>query len=182
MTEARTLFRLLTEGNAEAFRLVVQLYAPLVRSFLAGQVYRMDEVDDLAQEVFLAAYRSRREIAQVQNLGAWLRGIARNKLLAHERASARRADAHERFRERVQQLVAEDLAEIADADRTDTLDRLLGCIERLPDRLRRIVRAGLDGVKAQILADELNVAVGTVYNLNSQAHRLLRKCLASEAP
>src|SRR5262245_3434218 len=45
-------------GNRDAFRRLVEAYALPLRSYLASQVYRIDGVDDLAQEVFIAAYRS----------------------------------------------------------------------------------------------------------------------------
>jgi RNA polymerase sigma-70 factor (ECF subfamily) len=175
--DVRSTLARLARGDRDAFRLVVRAYAPTVRSYLAAHVYRMDEVDDLAQEVFLAAYRELAAGCPVADLGAWLRGIARNKMLVHARAAARRADALARFRAEAAQLAAHDLDELAAADRADILDYLLRCVAELPDRLRVVVRAGLDGIKPEVLAAELGVSVGTVYNLNCQAHKRLRECL-----
>lgn len=103
--------------------------------------------------------------------------IGKNEVLMHARSAARRADLLERFRGEVVERVAPELGQLAAAERSDVLDRLLGCVEKLPSRLRRIVRADLVGSKARALADEFGIAVGTVYNLNLQAHVLLRKCL-----
>jgi RNA polymerase sigma-70 factor (ECF subfamily) len=175
--QARAAAAEVARGNPDAFRPVVRAYAPAVRAYLAAHVYRMDEVDDLAQEVFLAAYREMAAGGRVADLGAWLRGVARNKMLAHARAAARRADALDRFRAEAARVAADDLEELAAADRADTLDQLLRCVAGLPDRLRVVVRAGLDGIKPDALAADLGVSVGTVYNLNCQAHKRLRECL-----
>jgi RNA polymerase sigma-70 factor (ECF subfamily) len=168
-------------GDRDAFRRVVRAYTPAVRAYVAARVYRMDEVDDLAQEVFLAAYREFIAAGRVDELGAWLRGVARNKMLAHARASARRADALAKFRAEAAYLMATELDDLAAAERADAIDTLLRCIAELPDRMRRVVRAGLDGVKPDALAAELGISIGTVYNLNSQAHKVLRECMTRGA-
>jgi RNA polymerase sigma-70 factor (ECF subfamily) len=169
-------------GDLEAFRLVVRTYGLPLRSYLASQVYHMDDVDDLAQEVFLAALRGLAGFRRGDDFGAWLRGIARNKLLNHFRSAARRSDALSRFREEVLQAVEPELEADAAGARADRIEALLRCISRLPDRLRQVVRAGLDGEKPAQLAAALETSVGAVYTLHYRANRLLRDCVEKEAP
>jgi RNA polymerase sigma-70 factor (ECF subfamily) len=57
---------------------------------------------------------------------------------------------------------------------------LLRCIARLPEKLRRVVRAGLDGDKPANLAETLGTSVTAIYNLHYRANRLLRTCLHKE--
>ena len=57
------------------------------------------------------------------------------------------------------------------------IERLLRCIAELPERLRRVVRAGLDGDKPAEVAQALSTTVGAVYNLHYRANQLLRACL-----
>ena len=45
------------------------------------------------------------------------------------------------------------------------------------ERLRRVVRAGLDGDKPAELADVLSTTVGVIFNLHYRANQLLRECL-----
>jgi RNA polymerase sigma-70 factor (ECF subfamily) len=169
-------------GDLEAFRLVVRTYGLPLRSYLASQVYHMDDVDDLAQEVFLAALRGLAGFRRGDDFGAWLRGIARNKLLNHFRSAARRSDALSRFREEVLHVVEPELEADAAGARADRIEALLRCISRLPDRLRQVVRAGLDGEKPAQLAAALETSVGAVYTLHYRANRLLRDCVEKEAP
>lgn len=165
-------------GRTDAFGLVVRAYELSLRSFLASQVYHLDEVDDLAQDVFVTALRSLPSYRRGDDFGAWLRGIARNKLLNHYRSTARRNQAMQRFREEAGRLIEADLEQAA--DREAVIERLLRCIADLPERLRRVVRAGLYGGRPAELARELSTTVGAIYNLHYRANQLLRDCLQKE--
>jgi RNA polymerase sigma-70 factor, ECF subfamily len=164
-------------GRTEAFGRIVRDYALPLRSYLASQVHRLDDVDDLTQEVFLAALSSLSTFRRGDDFGAWLRGIARNKLLVYFRSQARRSQALERFRDEVTALIEHDLEGAAASDRAEMIERLLRCIAELPDRLRRVVRAGLDGDKPVEVAKALSTTIGVVYNLHYRANQLLRECL-----
>jgi RNA polymerase sigma-70 factor (ECF subfamily) len=167
-------------GNRDAFQVIVRAFGLPLRSFIASQVYHLDEVDDLLQEVLIAAHRSLRTFRRGDDFGAWLRGIARNKLIAHARSSARRNKVLERFREKIARAVEADLERAAAGDSSVAIETLLRCIGRLPEKLRRVVRAGLEGDKPSALAKELVTSVGAVYNLHYRANQLLRECLQKE--
>jgi RNA polymerase sigma-70 factor (ECF subfamily) len=164
-------------GRTEAFGQIVRDYALPLRSYLASQVHHLDDVDDLAQEVFLAALKSLSTFRRGDDFGAWLRGIARNKLLLYFRTQSRRIQVLQRFRDEVRALIEDDVERAAVSDRAETIERLLWCIARLPERLRRVVRGGLDGEKPAELAKALSTTVGVVYNLHYRANQLLRACL-----
>jgi RNA polymerase sigma-70 factor (ECF subfamily) len=164
-------------GRTEAFGRLVRDYALPLRSYLASQVYHLEDVDDLAQEAFLAALESLPTFRRGDDFGAWLRGIARNKLLVFFRSQSRRSKALQQFRDKVTALVGEDLERAAASDRAELIERLLRCVARLPERLRRVVRAGLDGDKPAELAAALSTTVGVIYNLHHRANQLLRECL-----
>src|SRR5262249_58042639 len=102
-----------------------------LRSYLASQVHHLDDVDDLAQDVFLAALEGAPSFRRGDDFGAWLRGIARNKLLLHFRSQSRRHQALRRFRDEVAALIEDHLERAAASDRAETIERLLWCITRL---------------------------------------------------
>jgi RNA polymerase sigma-70 factor (ECF subfamily) len=66
------------------------------------------------------------------------------------------------------------------ADSSGAIEVLLQCIGMLPEKLRRVVRAGLDGGKPAELARELTTTVAAVYRLHSRANQLLRECMRKE--
>lgn len=167
-------------GDRDAFRPLVREYRLMIRSYVGSQLHRSDETEDLSQEVFMTAYRSLDQFDTDADFGAWLRGIARNKLLMHFRTTQRRKRRETEFREEVAQLLEHDLEKIH-ADQNDhAIEALLRCIGKLPDRMRHVVRAGLDGTKAAALAAELSTSVGAIYNLNYLASKLLRECVKEE--
>jgi RNA polymerase sigma-70 factor (ECF subfamily) len=169
----------IARGRTEAFGRIVHVYALPLRSYLASQVHRLDDVDDLAQEVFLAALRSLSTFRRGDDFAAWLRGIARNKVRLYFRSQARRNHALRRFQDEVTALIEDDL-ERATADQAEMVERLLHCVSRLPERLRRVVRAGLDGDRPAELAKALSTSIGVIYNLHYRANQLLRECLQKE--
>jgi RNA polymerase sigma-70 factor (ECF subfamily) len=179
-TEVGKILDQIDGGNRDGFRLIVRAYGLPLRCYIAGQVHHASDVEDIAQEVFLTAYRNRGTFRRGDDFGAWLRGIARNKLHDYFRSSVRRHKALERFREEVAAIVQYDLEEAADGDTSDSIEALLRCIARLPEKLRRIVRAGLDGDKPTALANELVTSVGAVYNMQYRANQLLRECVRKE--
>src|SRR5687767_13956719 len=87
----------IANGRTDAFGMIECTHALSLRSYLASQVHHLDDVDDLAQEVFLTAFRSLSNYRRGEDFCAWLRGIARNKLLNYFRSTSRRTLAMERF-------------------------------------------------------------------------------------
>ncbi len=171
----------IARGNREAFRWIVRGWGLPIRSYLASQIHHLDEVDDLAQEVFVAAFRNLGSFRRDEDFGAWLRGIARNKARDYFRSIARRESALERFRAEIRDCVELDLRSITAADRSDLIERLLQCIARLPEKLRRVVHAGLDDDKPAALAEEFATTVGAIYQLHYRANQLLRQCVKGES-
>ncbi|MFA6545125.1 MAG: sigma-70 family RNA polymerase sigma factor [Limisphaerales bacterium] len=165
-------------GHRDAFRHIVRAYGLSVRGFIASQLYHLDDVDDLAQDVFLAAFENLGSFRKGDDFGAWLRGIARNKVKMYFRSRVRRESAIERFRSEVSELVEADLEQATLSVEEEQLARLLQCVSKLPDKMRRIIQGGLEGQKAQALAEAMETSVAAVYVTNHRAHKLLRECMS----
>lgn len=75
--EVRVLERV-RGGDKEAFGEIYKIFAPLVHGIVLARVPR-DEVQDIVQEVFIAAYRSLHTLRDENAIGAWLAMIARNR-------------------------------------------------------------------------------------------------------
>jgi RNA polymerase sigma-70 factor (ECF subfamily) len=78
------------QGDSEAFAPLVQRYQPRVFSLVYHLVRRRDEVEDLAQEIFIKAFRAIRSYNFQSSFVTWLSRIATNHCydyLRHERAS-----------------------------------------------------------------------------------------------
>lgn len=73
-------------GNRAAFGLLYDRYARMVHGILLCRV-PPPEVDDLVQEVFLAALRQLHSLRDVARFGAWLAVITRNRANDYYRKS-----------------------------------------------------------------------------------------------
>ncbi|GEP43010.1 sigma-70 family RNA polymerase sigma factor [Brevifollis gellanilyticus] len=167
-------------GQSDAFLVIVRAYGPGLRTYLGSQLFHLDDADDLAQETFIAAYRNLNTFRRGEDFGAWLRGIARNKLLRFFEQTNRRVVNLETFRREASNLLQGELEGAAAETKSEQLQAMLSCITKLPDRIRHVVRSLLDGSKAPALAEELKTTTGAVYQLQYRALGMLRECITRE--
>lgn len=168
-------------GDVDQFRLIIREYGLLVRGFLSARLHHREDVDDLAQEVFLIAYQKLKSYDS-GNFRGWLLGIARFQLNNHWRKLSRRANAMERFRHKVAAAIDREMEEAGEDLEPRHIERLLDCITKLPERARQIVRAGLEGTRPESLAEDLGVKPNAIYQARFRAHAALRKCMETQSP
>lgn len=76
----------ITAGDERAFGDLYKIYAPMVHGIILARVPH-EEADDIAQEVFLAAYRNLKTLREAAAIGPWLGSIARNRVVEFYRRS-----------------------------------------------------------------------------------------------
>ena len=81
--EARIVERICA-GDKEAFGEMYRMFAPLIHGVVLARVPR-EEVQDIVQEVFLAAYKSLHTLRDRNAVGPWLVRIARNLTVEYYR-------------------------------------------------------------------------------------------------
>ncbi|MGO9113063.1 MAG: RNA polymerase sigma factor [Thermoguttaceae bacterium] len=141
-TEEAVLLQQAASGSPEAFARLVRVHQAAVRWYLVRSVRDPATADDLAQDVFLAAYRNLATCRSAESLRGWLLGIARNLAIQHVRTEARR-----RLRERgpLATQMAQWRIEQLKQDPEDSLEHerelgaLRNCIEHLAPESRRVV-------------------------------------------
>src|ERR1051325_11507423 len=78
------------KSRPEDFGAILRLHQGRVRAYLRRYVPEPDLADDLAQETFLAAYRTLAQRNPAAPIDLWLLSIARHRVLHHLRGEARR--------------------------------------------------------------------------------------------
>jgi RNA polymerase sigma-70 factor (ECF subfamily) len=127
-------------GDEAAFSALYRRYLPLVLRWLLAHTRDREVAADLAAEVFAAALiAARRYRPERGEPGAWLLGIARNKL--RESARHRRVEESARRRLGLEPGPLED----ADLDRVEELASLGGEVLALVEQLPEDQRAALEG-------------------------------------
>ena len=116
------------DAQADAFGEILRLHQGRVRAYLRRYVFDADMADDLAQETFLAAYRTLDGRNPAAPLDLWLLGIARNRVLSYLRDASRR---RERLRAALAAWSAER-AEKAGQEREGEIAALRECVRTLP--------------------------------------------------
>jgi RNA polymerase sigma-70 factor (ECF subfamily) len=166
-------------SSEDDFERILRDTQGLIRAHIAGMGVRSDEVDDVAQEVYLDfAQNPERRPPDVEVL-RWLRGMARNC-------------CHEYFRRRARQakhlvaisdtLSAEDQSQGSDNELEEAkLAALRQCMERLNQPHRDLLnRYYQDGLSAEDLANAQGRSVGAVHMVLSRLRETLRRCLLGQ--
>src|SRR5436853_292461 len=125
-------------GSHAAFARILRAHQVSIRGYLSRLVRGEDLVDDLAQETFIAAYRSLPSYRHESSLRGWLLGIARKMVLRYLEDLRRRGTA------RVDPELASWLLQIAERDAApgrhdQELEALETCLRRLPPHSSRLV-------------------------------------------
>jgi len=166
------------KGDRDSYRAIVKEYGPSIRAFLAAHLSQSETVDDLAQETFIAAFEGLRQFNLKEDLGSWLKGIARNKLLMHLRRHYQHGEAIEKLKAEAVEKVFEDTCRLQEGDDVHAVDRLRDCLEKLPPRLMSVVRARyFDRERVTSIAGKLGTTATAISSLLFRGRKELESCL-----
>lgn len=127
------LVRSVVQGQTQRFAALVERYQNLVYSTILSRTHRIDEADDLAQEVFFQAFRHLASLDDPRKFGPWVRRIAENQAVGFLRASMVRDQERP-------ELVPLPLDRPDQAfERQDQQVAVWDAIARLPDDLREVI-------------------------------------------
>lgn len=162
-------------GDGRAFDEIYRMLSGPVYSYLASQVRRREDAEDLTGQVFLEAMRGIRAFkGDGSAFKGWLFRIAHNRAVDLARRLARRPEASLEEAESIPEpLATEDraISSVAAA-------RVWKAVHALPEQQRRVLVLRLGaGLTAKEIADVLGKRVGTVKALQHRAIVTLAKTL-----
>jgi RNA polymerase sigma-70 factor (ECF subfamily) len=166
------------DGDVAAFGALVDAHQSLVRGWLRVRLADWAGADDLAQEVFITAFRRIRTFTGEGAFAGWLLGIARNHLRNHLRKHQEEAVGGA---EELAGLIDQGMAEcFAGRDEGRLVEALRACLEPLGEHARGLLEQRyVDGRTVRDLA----AASGRGYSaLTMQLHRLrevLAECITT---
>ena len=138
-----------------------------------GVLRHRQDAEDVAQEAFVKAYRSFRQLRDRDRFRAWLVRMTWRMAIDRQRADRRRATRELAHGAPVATTNA--AAEIAAQERTS---QLWQAIDSLPDKLRRVVvLAGIEGHDVREVALLLGLPEGTIKSRMFLARRRLKEQL-----
>jgi RNA polymerase sigma-70 factor, ECF subfamily len=163
--EDARLVRAARGGDRSAFAVLYERYGRFIHGLLLARV-RRDEVEDLVQDVFLAAWRRLDELKQPAAFGGWVAAIARNRAV----------DFHRRTAEVVE--LPEDLQARGVASAAAEARAVLDAIRSLPDAYRDpLILRLVEGFSGQEIAERTGLTPASVRVNLHRGMKLLREKL-----
>lgn len=176
-------------GAQEAFRELVVRFERPVYSLIVRMVQDPGTAEDLAQEVFVKAFRRLETYDPDRKFSSWLFKIAHNTTIDHLRRHApetvpleRRADRDEEHRGGLAAVLADESLEdpSAAAERKDMARSLERAIARLrPDYREVVVLFYIEGASYQEICEATGLPLGTVKTNLHRARKELAEAMTA---
>lgn len=173
------VIRTVLDGDREAFRLLVERYAPMARSFAARLLGHSHDAEDACQEAFVSAFRFlSRFDRRAGAFSTWLLTIVRHRCLNHARREVRNKSQTTIVD------VAEESASPFEVAVANEFERDLdAALALLPWQQRTaFVLLELHGLSVAEAARIEGVSMGTIKSRASRARGRLRKLLPEHKP
>ena len=164
-SEDARLVRASCAGDRAAFERLYERYARFVHGILLSRVHRAD-VDDLLQEIFLAAWNRLDRLRDPAAFGGWIAMIARNRATDHHRQATEHVGLPDT-------LAAQDsTAERAEANAA------LAAIQQLPPAYREtLVLRLVEGLTGPEIAERTGLTAASVRVNLHRGMKMLRERL-----
>jgi len=154
-------------GDSAAFEQLYRNYARMVHGLLLARAPH-DVVEDLAQDVFLQAYRKLPRLRDDAAFGGWLAAIARNRARDHFRRAPQAAGE-----------LPEGLAAPGSASAEAEAVAALAAIRALPEAYREtLILRLVEGMTGNEIADRTGLAPASVRVNLHRGMKLLRERLS----
>jgi RNA polymerase sigma factor (sigma-70 family) len=186
MNATLALPRLTTEDN-DRITAAVAAQGPRLRAFVRRQVADLSQVEDIVQDTFVQLVSAYRLMEPVEHLAAWLRRVARNRIIDRFRQQSRTDSLNDPWYSddvaAESGVLAEWLVPLAAGPEAsyvrDVLaEELVAALDELPVEQRAVfVAHQIEGRSFKDLAAEMSVGVNTLLGRKHAAVRYLRQRL-----
>jgi RNA polymerase sigma-70 factor (ECF subfamily) len=172
------------KGDKHAFDLLVLKHQHKVMSLISRYIYDMSEVQDVAQEAFIKAYRALPNFRGDSQFYTWLYRIAVNTAKNYLVSRGRRPPSQDVDVMDAEHLgSANALSDVASPDRLMARDELkevvFDAIDKLPDELRTaITLRELEGMSYDEISESMGCPIGTVRSRIFRAREAIDKAMA----
>ena len=161
----------------ESFVRALTRHERVIRAYIRGAgITRPEDVDEIMQEVSLAAWKKFDQLVDVEEFPVWACVIARYEILMFRRRHARDRLV---FSERVYELLADQsLEQVESGAKEKRLNHLQQCVEKLPPASRELILAAYQpGSTIDLLATELGKSANNIYQQLWRIRRSLEQCI-----
>ncbi|QBG48001.1 sigma-70 family RNA polymerase sigma factor [Verrucomicrobia bacterium S94] len=163
------------------FDLLVREHHAGLRAFIRALGVDETWVDDMAQEVFIVAFRKRSEFRKEEDFGKWLRGIARRQVMGERTKTARRHRImHEGITDILLSLGIEKHE--PEPNRELMVNTMKNCVGKLNEPQRELLRCRYEeGRRCKELAAEFSSTASAIRKQLQRIRTAVRKCMEQSA-
>lgn len=175
----KELIQLASNGDQNAFRILVERYQRQIRTTVIGMLGEVPEADDISQQVFIRFYKSMEKFRGEAGLGTYLTRIAINLSLNELKRRQRSVKRFLSFSRTNREIDLPDHSE--SPERMDERDRISKALQALEPDFRTIAVLRLvDGYSVKETAEMLDIPMGTVASRLARAQQKLKEMLGNE--
>jgi RNA polymerase sigma-70 factor (ECF subfamily) len=144
-------------GDREAFGRLVERHRRTIFAFALQRGFQSAEAEDLAQEVFIKAFKNLAKLQDVEVFGGWLYGIASHVFADAARRRKRHPD------ELALEQAPETAARVESADNSEEALEVMRAIGELPEAQRVVLTLRyLEGLSPKEIALRMQQPRGTI--------------------
>lgn len=173
LTDAE-LVRLVQSRDEAAFAELVSRYSPRIWNLVVQNSRQRRDAEEILMDIWMAVWHNIIGLRKAESFGAWLRRIAHTACNRYYASNLhRQSEIIQSFDELARQIDREAEQRFQDAKlRADARE----AVHHLPQKVRSVaILYYLELWSVKEIADELNLAIGTVKTKLSEVRQLLRK-------
>ncbi len=173
MEEDFEIIEKIRNGKVEAYRLLVRRYTQTVRFFLARRLNDHHEIEDLTQEVFVAAYQSLGNYDHSKkNFKSWITTIAHNKLMSH----LRKYYAIQKRDLVLENQILDSAEELIPSE--ELIEKMKKCMAKLPAQAQELINSRYFTTEPlMLLAQRLGSSENAISSKLFRIRKTLKNCI-----
>lgn len=168
------LVRQVADGSEQAFAQLVEKYQQVIFNIIYRYIGNPDDVEDLAQEVFIKVWRNIAKFKGKSKFSTWLYRITANHCLTYRSKHKHPSISLDELSER--EKVPKSLQVETDWEQKNKIELVKNAINELPERQRMaLVLAQFEEKSYKEIANIMKISVSSVESLIFRARTALKK-------
>ena len=185
MIDEKILISKAKEGDKKAFEEIISLYEKKVFSTIYYMVKNENEVEDIAQEVFVKIYRNLKNFKEESSLYTWIYRITINVCIDELKKKKNVVYIDEKIEtaDGAMEIQLEDTAKGPEhlAEDEELKRKITNCIRKLPvDQRTMIILRDIKGFTYMEIAEMTKINLGTVKSKINRARAALKQILEED--
>ena len=185
MIDEKILISKAKEGDKKAFEEIISLYEKKVFSTIYYMVKNENEVEDIAQEVFVKIYRNLKNFKEESSLYTWIYRITINVCIdaLKKKKNVVYIDEKVETADGEMEMQLEDTAKGPEhlAEDEELKRKITDCIRKLPiDQRTMIILRDIKGFTYMEIAEMTKINLGTVKSKINRARTALKQILEED--